>query len=102
MMADLEFYKDENGAPCARGSDDRIATFLETDLQGSVEITRDLIARLADGQVRSEFNGNGHSVTISPQLATIESNFDDDAPDRRLPRQELLNHLRAWLSFIER
>lgn len=100
-MTDLEFYKDDSGSPCARGADERIATFLQSDLQGSVQVTRDLIDKLANGQVRGEFHGNGHSVVISPQLATIESNFDEEAPDRRLPREELLVHLRAWLAFIE-
>ncbi len=100
-MKDLEFFSDDSGNPCARGKDERLAVFLQGDLQGSVQVTRDLIAKLANGQVRSEFHGNGHSVIISPQLATIESNFDDEAPDRRLPRDELLAHLEAWLKFIE-
>jgi len=98
-MKDLEFYKDDNGQPCARGRDQRL---LQTDLQGSVAVTRDLIAMLANGSERGEFNGNGHCVTISPVMATIESNFDDEAPDRRLPRSELLQQVQAWLSFIDR
>jgi hypothetical protein len=101
-MKDLEFYTDDSGNPCARGNDERLAVFLQSDLQGSIQVTRDLIEKVANGQVRSEFHGNGHSVIISPQLATIESNFDDEAPDRRLPREDLLAHLREWLAFIER
>jgi len=100
-MDELEFYRDGDGAACARGRDQRVATFLETDLQESVVVTRELIKLLDNGSVRGEFNGNAHSVTISPVLATIEANFDDNAADRRLPREELLHNVRGWLQFIE-
>lgn len=101
-MDELEFYRDADGAACARGRDQRLATFFETDLQESVEVTRDLIALLANGSERGEFNGNAHSIRISPMLATIEANFDDEAADRRLPREELLVCVRSWLEFIKR
>jgi hypothetical protein len=100
-MAEIEFYRDKKGAACARGEDQRLATFLQTDLQESEQVTKDLMALLADGQVRSEFNGNGHCVTISRKMATIESNFDEEAPDRRLERKHLLAALRKWLKFIQ-
>ena len=101
-MAEVEFYRDDKGVACVRGEDERLATFLTTDLQESVEVTKDLIALLADGQERSEFNGNGHCVTISRKMATIESNFDEEAPDRRLERKQLLKAVRKWLAFIEK
>ena len=47
-MSDLEFYRDEEGNPCVRGEDERLATFIQTDLQGSIQIVSDLIARLED------------------------------------------------------
>lgn len=100
-MAEVEFYRDKKGAACARGEDQRLATFLESDLQESVQVTKDLIALLADGQVRSEFSGNGHSVTISRKVATIESSFDEEAPDRRIDRKDLLAAVRGWLAFID-
>ena len=98
---EVEFYRDSDGAARARGEDERLATFLETDLQESVQVTKDFIALLADGDERSEFCGNGHSVTISAKLATIESTVDEEAPDRRIEREELLQTVRAWLKFIE-
>jgi len=98
-MSDLEFYRDEAGNPCAKGRDDRLATFIQTDLQGSAEVTRDLIARLKSEE-NSEFHGNAHSLSIASVMVLIEANFDDEAPDRRLPRAALIEHVEAWLSFI--
>jgi len=100
-MANLEFYRDKRGAACARGRDQRLATFLETDLQESVQVTKDFMALLADGKATSEFNGNGHCVTITCKMATIESNFDEEAPDRRMERKRLLVVVRKWLKFIQ-
>ncbi|MCH9669936.1 MAG: hypothetical protein K0U93_00660 [Gammaproteobacteria bacterium] len=97
-MDELEFYRDDSGNPCVRGDDERVARFVESDLQGSVEVTESLLALLA-GTAPAEFNGNAHSVTITPMLATIECHFDD-GPDRRLERQELATVVRAWLEFI--
>ncbi|OED37729.1 hypothetical protein AB833_22580 [Chromatiales bacterium (ex Bugula neritina AB1)] len=99
-MEKLEFYRDEQGNACARGRDHRLATFLQTDLQGSPEVTRDLIEKLKSDEDHADFNGNGHSVSIAPVMVLIESSFDDEAPDRRLPRKELLLHLEQWLAFI--
>jgi len=80
-MPDLEFYFDEEGNPCVRGEDERLATFIQTDLQGSVTVVSDLIALLVKEDEVSEFNGN-------------------DAPDRRLPREEFLKHCEAWRDFL--
>ena len=99
-MAKLEFYHDDQGNPCARGSDQRLATFLQTDLQGSTEVTRDLASKLASAEKKIEFNGNAHSVSITPVMAVIESHFDDEAPDRRMTRAHLLKQVESWLQFI--
>lgn len=99
-MVDLEFYRDEDGNACARGRDDRLATFIQTDLQESEAVISDLIMKLKSDDEHAEFNGNAHSVSITPATAVIESNFDDEAPDRRLAREELLAHLQDWLKFV--
>ena len=99
-MASLEFYHDEQGNACARGTDQRLATFLQTDLQASVEVTKDLMSKLASDSKKVEFSGNGHSVSITPVMAVIESHFDDEAPDRRMTRAHLLKQVEAWLEFI--
>jgi hypothetical protein len=99
-MTDLEFYRDDAGNACARGSDDRLATFIQTDLQESISITENLLATLRSDQSHAEFNGNAHSVSITPETVVIDSNFDDEMPDRRVSRADLIQHLEAWLAFI--
>ena len=99
-MPDLEFYFDEEGNPCVRGEDERLATFIQTDLQGSVTVVSDLIALLVKEEEVSEFNGNAHTLSLAAKTVTIEANFDDDAPDRRLPREEFLKHCEAWRDFL--
>lgn len=100
-MDELEFYLDEAGNVCARGKDERVATFLQTDMQGSVQGIKDLIAQLEDGEEHSEFHGNAHSLSISTLTVTIESNFDDEAVDRRLSRTEMIEILKAWQVFVD-
>lgn len=100
-MSDLEFYRDEEGNPCVRGEDERLATFIQTDLQGSVQIVSDLISLLENKGVYSEFHGNAHSLNISTKTVTIEANFDDQAPDRRIERDELLKALYEWRAFVK-
>jgi len=99
-MSVLEFYHDEQGNACVRGEDERLATFIQTDLQGSVQIVSDLILMLEDEGVQSEFHGNAHSLSISTKTVTIEANFDDEAPDRRVSREEMLAELKAWREFV--
>ena len=98
-MSDLEFYHDEEGNPCVRGEDERLATFIQTDLQGAVQVVSDLIALLENEGVQSEFHGNAHSLSISSKTVTIEANFDDEAPDRRVARDEMLAELKACLLY---
>lgn len=100
-MSDLEFYRDEEGNPCVRGEDERLATFIQTDLQGSAQITSELIALIENDDEHSEFHGNAHSLSISTKTVTIESNFDDEAPDRRVSREEMLQALNGWLDFVK-
>jgi len=99
-MTDLEFYRDEDGNPCARGRDDRLATFIQTDLQESVSVITDLLTLLKSDQQQGEFNGNAHSVSITPATVVVDSNFDDETPDRRLSRDEFIEAVENWLVFI--
>jgi len=97
---DLEFYIDEDGMHCARGDDDRLATYLQTDLQGSTVLTQELIERLQDPQFSGDFTGNAHCVDFRDNSVLIEALHDDDAPDRVLSRDAMLVHVQAWLGFI--
>ncbi len=97
---DLEFYIDDDGMHCARGDDDRLATYLQTDLQGSTSLTGELIARLKDPKFSGDFTGNGHCVDFRDNSVSIEAMHDDEAADRVLSREEMLMHVQAWLEFI--
>ena len=99
-MAELEYYRDEDGNACARGDDDRLATFLQTDLQDSTQTTKHLIGLLEGTDTQAEFNGNAHTVSISTKLVTIDANFHDEAAARRLPREQSLEQVKAWYQFI--
>lgn len=99
-MDKLEFFIDTDGQPCARGRDARLATYLETDLQGSRQITQSMIEALENEDFRGDINGNGHCVSISKKTVTIESLYDDSTPARRLERNDLINVFRRWLKFI--
>jgi len=96
----LEFFIDEHGMHCARGDDERLATYLQTDLQGSASVTRELIAKLSDADFTGDFTGNAHCVDFRDNSVSIEAMHDEDAPDRVLSREDMLAHAKAWLQFI--
>ena len=90
----------QDGLPFARGADDRLATWLNTDVQGSVEIADQIIASLENPEYEGDFTGNAHSVTIRERTVLLQSLFDDTDIDRRLDRETLLQALREWRAFI--
>ena len=100
MTVELEFYFDDDGVPCARGEDERLATYLQTDIQGSTSIAQELIERLKDPDFSGNFNGNGHCVDFRDNSVLIEAMHDEEAPDRMLSREEMLANVEAWLRFI--
>lgn len=99
---ELEFYVDDAGMHCVRGGDDRLATYLQTELQGSTSITAELIALLNDPNFLGDFTGNAHCVDFRDNSVLIEAMHDDDAPDRVLSREAMLEHVQAWLGFISK
>jgi hypothetical protein len=100
-MHKLDFYHDESGHPRAQGGDERLATFLETDCQSSIEVCEELLRQLDSENTASEFTGNAHHVAIARKTVTIEATADPDAPDRRLTRAEFQRAISDWLSFIK-
>jgi hypothetical protein len=100
-MHKLDFYRDESGQPRAQGDDERLATFLETDCQSSLEVCEELLRLLDNEHQASEFNGNAHHVDIARKTVTIEATADPDAPGRRLNRAEFQHAISDWLSFIK-
>lgn len=100
MKIELEFYTDADGMHCARGDDERLATYLQTDIQGSTALAEELIARLKDPDFSGDFSGNAHCVDFRDQSVLIEAMHDDEAVDRVLSREAMLEHVQAWLDFI--
>ncbi|MFT5445749.1 MAG: hypothetical protein ACI9DC_000910 [Gammaproteobacteria bacterium] len=98
----LNFYRDAAGHVRAQGDDERLATFLETDCQSSIEVCEELLCLLDNEHSRCEFIGNAHHVAIATKTVTIESTADPDAPDRRLNRAEFQRAISDWLAFIKR
>ena len=99
-MADLHFYRDEDGAPRANGEDTRLAAFFESDIQDSIEIAEDLLALLQLPQ-EAEFNGNAHSLSIDPKTVCLSNQFDESAIDRRLSREDFSAALTSWHHFLK-
>jgi len=81
---DLEFYIDDDGMHCARAT----------------SLTAELIAKLEDTKFSGDFIGNGHCVDFRDNSVSIEAMHDEEAPDRVLSRDEMLKHVKAWLTFI--
>jgi len=102
MSNKLTFYVDDDGNPSASGDDERLAVYLQTDIQGSASMAEELIAHLEDSDFRGEFNGNAHSVDFRENSVMIAANFDEEAPDRCLSREEMLATVTAWLTFINK
>ena len=98
---ELEFYLDDSGLPSARGEDERLATYLQTDLQGSVALTEELIRLLNDPDFTGDLNGNAHCVDFRENSISIEAVHDADAPDRVLSREAMLEYAQAWLAFLQ-
>ncbi len=85
MARNYKFFFDKDGSPKARGpaAEKILMTFLETDVQGSDHICRDLmddLTAIEDGSDDSrEFIGNAHQVVINTEsviLSPVTSALD--------------------------
>lgn len=103
----LRFYLDAAGDPRARlaKSWERVAHFLESDLQGSAEHAREILAaidRLERGEIEAwEETGNVHTLSLTPQGAEIQSEIDPDAAPFHLSLSQLRRILHGWREFLE-
>ncbi len=121
MARNHKFFFDTDGSPKARGpaAEKMLMSFLETDVQGSDHICRDLmddLTAIEDGSDDSrEFIGNAHQVIIDTQGVTLtpvaaidaaESGASKTSPEQ--PSSEsyhvALKHFREvledWEAFI--
>ena len=82
----LDLFRDEDGAPRARGRGRyaRLAAYLESDVQGSRTLLR-RIARALDAveagrEERWEHTGNAHTLTLTRRGARIECEVEEGEP----------------------
>lgn len=99
-MCKLHFFRDDYGAPRASGDDTVLASFLESDIQDSIEILEDLLALLQLPQA-AQFNGNAYSLSIDTETISLENQFDDEKAGRQLSRAEFATTLSLWQKFLE-
>jgi uncharacterized protein YacL (UPF0231 family) len=103
----LDCYWDTDGDPRARCSPAHalVAHFLESDIQGSLELCQDIlqaIAQIETGQLKNwEQTGNAHTLSLAATHACIEAEFDKKAQPCRLSVQELREALEGWQTFLE-
>ena len=103
----LQLFRDEDGCPRAWGDGpgDLLAGWLESDVQGSPEVARellDLVDRIASGEMdRWEATGNAYTLTLAPDGATIEAEWEEDVPSRHASLSEVREALAGWLDLIQ-
>jgi len=102
----LHLYRDDQGEPRARASEAQrlLARFLEGDVQGDAHYAREILAALdqvAHGaRPHWQGTGNAHTLTLTPDIARLESDFDDTLEPYSLPLDSLRRAITGWLALI--
>lgn len=82
-----------------------LISFLESEVQGSAAVGREILEQLAQvvagERFRATWVGNSHSLTMSKKTARIVDEMDSDTPTLRLPLGDLYSALDAWLDVLE-
>jgi uncharacterized protein YacL (UPF0231 family) len=105
-MSKLRFYRDEDNAPRALGSDEEsrvLAQLLESDIQDDTVTCRELLKRIhqtahTDGPLTHA--GNSFTISWTQQSATICNLPVDNDKEITLNTDLLMIALKNWLSFI--
>lgn len=110
MARNHKFFFDNDGSPKARGpaAEKTLMSFLETDVQGSDHICRDLMDDLTAIEDESddlrEFTGNAHTVLIKADGVSIVVNLPGAASTHAAAYEVPLKHFREvledWEAFI--
>jgi uncharacterized protein YacL (UPF0231 family) len=103
----LHLHRDSVGELRAQSSPphELLGHFLEDDVQQSMSYCREILAaidQVSSGEMHSwEQTGNAHTLTLYPDRAIIEAEFDDSAAPCHLSLSELRDAVRRWLEFIK-
>ena len=106
MARNHKFYFDRDGTPKARGpAAERVfMSFLETDVQGSDHVCRDLMDDLEaveDGTDDArEFTGNAHAATLTKDGVTIVALPADTGESYTTGLKHFREVLEDWEAFI--
>jgi len=112
MARNYKFFFDKDGSPKARGptSEKILMNFLETDVQGSDYVCRDLMSDLTaiedEADDSREFIGNAHIVNLTLQGVALTLNVADDVVDDStsetyvVPLKRFREVLEDWEAFI--
>lgn len=106
MPKKLSYFRDNNDIPRARGpvAEKMLAVFLETDIQEDAIILQALLDDLwavQNGHADSrEFFGNAHTVIITPEKVTIESEAEEQSATYSTKLKHFHEVLMDWEAFI--
>lgn len=89
----------------ARSKRGLLISFLESEVQGSVAVGREILGQLAEvvagERPRATWIGNAHTLTMSKKTARITDEIDSENAALRLPLADLYSALDAWLDVLE-
>lgn len=103
----LDYYHDETGEPRARGRGRyaRLASFLESDVQGSRALLRRIAKAIEEvesgGEERWESTGNAYTLTLTAEGASIEGELaDEDEATALVSLSDLRAALGEWAEHL--
>jgi uncharacterized protein YacL (UPF0231 family) len=102
----LEFCRDDQGFPRVKAeeADNLLARFLEADVQGSVSSALDYLGtldRVESGEIHHwEGTGNAHTLTLTPDGALIEAEWELEPRELQLSHAELREALNGWIVLL--
>jgi uncharacterized protein YacL (UPF0231 family) len=105
-MNKLRFYRDQEHAPRAEGSDEhssQLARLLESDIQDDVVACRELldnIHRLSRENDRISRTGNSFNITLTPRRTTLRNLSLETGENYILDTGRVERALQEWLNFI--
>ncbi len=105
-MTLISCYRDDTGLLRARaaGKDQRLAVFLETDIQEdkgmATELLKQISALKKGKKKRYETSGNAYAITMTPKTVTIESLFDEEMRPFRMKLALFQDVLTQWAGEI--
>ena len=103
----LQFYRDAAGDPRAQCDPPghTLADFLESDVQGSTATAHEILRaldRVEAGDVGFwEATGNVHTLTLSPERASLRNEHDEEAEPYETSLSQLRQVLADWVSFLD-